>query len=135
MTVRFLREVLGPHTDDTVALARAEAYSCVHACRIAVTSALSDPPPLADLAAGALPAALALEDAVDGITTLDAELHGGARRPDEQQVAALEKSIMDCGQVAAAQRQVPVRLIREVLSGRESAGDSTGQPCAGEGRC
>ncbi|QYN19877.1 FUSC family protein [Amycolatopsis sp. DSM 110486] len=116
--VVYLRRTVAPTRNPTGYQAvRDETYRTVHQTRATVTTALADPPPFAGLAAAALPAAVALEDATDGITALRETLDAGATTPATEQIEAVAGAITAWGRPDPAP-PAPASLIRTLLVDR-----------------
>jgi uncharacterized membrane protein YccC len=84
---------------------RDQAYRLAHESRRAAQAGLLDPPPVSRLAAVALPASIALEDTVDGITMLATQIDQGAPLPDRAEVRELGRCIKDLGRVGTVEFQ------------------------------
>ncbi|QRP49047.1 FUSC family protein [Amycolatopsis sp. FDAARGOS 1241] len=114
--VAYLQATVAPDGDRTGYQAmRDETYRVVHETRTAVAAALADPPPLGALAAAALPSAVTLEDATDGITTLRERLVAGAEPPTGDQVRAVMQSVTEWSRPIGHTLDPPATLIRRTL--------------------
>ncbi|MGW4484748.1 FUSC family protein [Amycolatopsis sp. NPDC004368] len=112
--VEYLRATVAPGgTRLGYQAVRDETYRVVHETRTVLAAALADPPPLGALAAAALPSAVALEDAADGITAVRERLVAGRRPCGDDQVRAVARSIIEWGGHPTA--PPPATLIRRTL--------------------
>ncbi|GAA4172277.1 FUSC family protein [Gryllotalpicola koreensis] len=94
---------------------REDAYRAAHESRAAAAAVAADPSPGRAGGEAALPVAVALEDAVDGLSALETALRAGHHRLDEHDRDELEQTIMACAIDASVPAPSPAQIVRRLL--------------------
>ncbi|AYG03763.1 FUSC family protein [Gryllotalpicola protaetiae] len=117
--VDYLREIAATgRKPDDLPRVREDAYRAAHESRAAAAAVAADPTPSRTGGDAALPVAVALEDAVDGVSALDAALRAGRRPLGEHELDELEHAILACAADGAVPAPSPAQIARRLLGAR-----------------